>query len=113
MARVISNSGLRSSTSGWPADSGLDLDEVAKAQGLVLAAVLHQHVEIGIHQRGLVAVRDLERRCLDAEFLVGLLLGGGVLGRVDELHAHIAAGGDRVLAQQVAQLGYQRREQRV
>ena len=98
---------------GLAAERGLDLDKVGESQGLVFAAVLNEHIEIGVDQRRLIAIGDLKGRGPNIELFVGLLLGGSILGRIDEFHAHLAPGGDGVLRQQIAQLRRQRRQQGV
>ena len=91
----------------------LDLDQVAEAEHLVLVPVLHQHVEVGVHQARLVPVGDLERHRADAVLAVGLVLEFRVVRRVDEFEPQPAVGRDLVLAEQVPDLRHERREQRV
>ena len=59
------------------------LDQLIEIQGFVLAAILHQDIEIGTDQCRLVAIRYLEWRGLDAVALIGFLLQLRVLGGVD------------------------------
>ena len=79
----------------------------------MLAAILHQDIEIGTHQCRLVAIRYLERRGLDTVALIGLLFQPRVLGRVDYLHPDLAAAGHFVFSQQIPQLWHQGRQQGV
>src|SRR5690606_39451634 len=63
-----------------PLAAGLDLDEVTKAERLVLVAVGDDDVEIGAHHRGLVAVGRLERDGSNAVEPRGFLLRFPVAG---------------------------------
>ena len=91
----------------------LHLDEVLEVERLVLVAVAHQDVEVGVDDGGLVAPGHLERQRPDAVGLVGLGFLVRVSGRVYDVQLHPAAGGDFVLLQHVADTGHQRRQQRM
>jgi hypothetical protein len=91
----------------------LHLDQVLEPEGLEFVAVFDEDVEIGVGHRRLVARGGLERHRPDAILLARLLLQFGPIVRIDDLHPHPAAAGHLVLAQQVAQLRLQGREQRV
>ena len=89
------------------------LDQVLETERFEFVAVLDEDVEIGIGHRRLVARGGLERHRPDPVLLARLLLQLRPLVRVDDLHPYPAAAGHLVLAQQVAQLRLQGREQRV
>jgi hypothetical protein len=83
MALVRSYSRLRSRR--LPTRPGLlPPDQILEAQVHGLVAIADQDVEVGVDHRGLVAVRDLEGRGLDAVGLVGLGLELGVCNRIDD-----------------------------
>ena len=91
----------------------LDLDQVAKAQDLVLVAVLHQHVEVGIHQARLVAVGDLERHRADAVLGIRLVLPLRVVRGIEKFQSNTAVTRHFVLGQEVLDLRHQGGQQRV
>ena len=91
----------------------LHLDQVAESKHLVFVAVLHQHVEVGVHQARLITVRDLEGNGADAVLGVRFVLLLRVFGRIDQFQAHPGAAGHFVFPQQVLQLGRERRQERV
>ena len=91
----------------------LDLDQVAEAKHLVLVAVLHQYVEVGVHQARLVAVCNLERHRSDAVLGVRLVFALRVVRRVDEFQPDAAVPSDFVLGQEILHLRHQRGQQRV
>ena len=91
----------------------LHLDQVLEGEGLEFVAVLDEDVEVRVGHRRLMARGGLERHRPNGVLLARLLLQFGPIVRVDDLHPHPAAAGHLVLAQQVAQLRLQGREQRV
>ena len=91
----------------------LHLDQVAEAQHLVLVAVAQQHIEIGIDQARLVAVRHLEGHGANAVLGVRLVLQFRVFGRVDDLHPEVAAPGHFELREQIPHARHQRGQQRM
>ena len=73
----------------------------------MLIAIPDQEVEIGIDDRCLVAVADAEGAGLNAIDLVGLSLQLLIIARIEDLDLDLAPGGNLVLAQHVANTGYQ------
>ena len=80
---------------------GSHFDQVVISQHLVLAAVLHQDIEIGVHQRRLVAIRYLEGCGPDTETFIGLLFLFRVFRRVYEFDTDPAFSRDCIFPQQV------------
>ena len=88
----------------------LHLDEIAETEHFELIAVLNQHVEVGIHEAGLMPVRHLERVRPDAVFVVGLVFGFRILRRIDDLDAHLTVPRHLEFRKQVSELRNQRRQ---
>ncbi len=79
----------------------------------MLVAVFHQDIEIGIHQRCLVAVAHPERCRLDVVNVVGFIFQLRIRGGIHDFHMHSALARNFVFAQQILHLGHERRKQRV
>lgn len=92
---------------------GFHLDQVAKAEGLKLVAILDEDIEVGIGHRGLVFAGGLERNGLDIVFLSGLLLHLGIFLGIDKFDMNLGSADDRIFLEQVPQLRNQRRQQRM
>ena len=97
MARVISNSGSRRFTAEAGIAGLLDLDQVAEAERLELAAIFHEDVEIGVGDGGRVFVLGLERHRLDVVLAVRLGFERWLLLRIDELDPDLAMPRDLIL----------------
>ena len=93
--------------------AGLHFNQIAEAELLVLVAVGNDDVEVRVDDRRLVARRSLERHRPHVILRRRFVLRFAIAGRVDELDAGPAAGGHRVLLQQVLHLWHQRCQQRM
>ena len=81
---------------------GAHFDQVIETQRVVLAAIAHEDIEIGIDQRRLVAVRHLEGCRCDAIALVCLLFQLRMCGRIDKFDAYFALARQLIFPDQVA-----------
>ena len=91
----------------------LDLDQIAETQDLVLVAVTQQHVEVGVDQAGLVAIRHLKRHRPNTIFGIGFVFELRIFRRIYYLHSDLVAPGHAKLCQQVTHARHQRCEQRM